>query len=252
MNNLNKRIEEISNILDNYRDRDFFQRIFKTDFSKYLYRMKLINFKNMHHVLDAGCGFGQWSIALSMFNERVSAIDFSKQRILAADTITRYFNQTNINYYVGSIEKLPFKDNQFDAIYSYSAIYLTDYQKTLYEFHRVLKKGGKLYISTNDFGWYLYNIIINHNPSSDYNPRKNAIMTLLNSVIFKFTKNKMLNCDLIMPKNKTIKILQKIGFKNIVSSADGCLRYKSDMSTQQFYKAKYFIFNNVYEVLGVK
>ena len=57
-------------------DFDFFNRVYGSDNSDYLVRIKMIGFEKMNKVLDYGCGYGQWSIALSSNNNQVFSVDF--------------------------------------------------------------------------------------------------------------------------------------------------------------------------------
>jgi len=56
-----------------------------------------------------------------------------------------------------SKEKLPFKNNTFDEVFSSFVFeHLTNPQFTLEEMFRVLKKGGRVEIHTNNAGWLFY------------------------------------------------------------------------------------------------
>ena len=56
-----------------------------------------------------------------------------------------------------SQEKLPFKDNTFDVVFSSFVFeHLVNPQFTLKEIFRVLKKGGKIEMHTNNAGWLFY------------------------------------------------------------------------------------------------
>lgn len=98
--------------------------------------------------LDAGCGTGNFSIALGRAGYKVFGIDISKEMLKRAvikakqDKIPIQFQQTNLT------ERLPYKDNTFDAVISINALYmLPNPEFTLKEFHRILKHGGKLILS---------------------------------------------------------------------------------------------------------
>ena len=46
--------------------------------------------------LDAGCGFGQWSLALASLNERVNACDVSQLRVDFLSDMVRQLDVTNV------------------------------------------------------------------------------------------------------------------------------------------------------------
>lgn len=56
-----------------------------------------------------------------------------------------------------SKERLPYKDNTFDRVFSSFVFeHLTNPEFTLREMYRVLKKGGVVEIHTNNAGWIFY------------------------------------------------------------------------------------------------
>lgn len=168
------------------RDYEFLRRIYGDGINKYVERLKAINFNGLKNVLDAGCGFGQWTLALSSLNEKVEALDISKDRIETARKIS--INYKNIRFLSGSITELPYKDNYFDAIFCYSSIYYSNISLTIKEFSRVLKEEGYLYICSNDLGWYLYNIIKRPNKTDDFDPRSYGLITILDTLKYRFFK----------------------------------------------------------------
>ncbi len=93
-------------------------------------------------ILDVGCGSG---IDIVNYEKKgaseVFGIDSSKSMIKEAKKIVK----RKENIFVGSMEKMPFKNNQFDFIVGrFSIHYLKNLDKTYEEFSRVLKKNGIL------------------------------------------------------------------------------------------------------------
>ena len=87
-------------------------------------------------VLDNGCGGGSF-IYEKHNDKKVYGVDKRKPQIYSG--IFKLADST----------KLPFKDNFFDCVISAGVIqYIKDYNKALEEIKRVLKKEGKLIIST--------------------------------------------------------------------------------------------------------
>jgi SAM-dependent methyltransferase len=94
----------------------------------------LIIKENKIKILDVGCGFKSWQ---SFFNNKIEyiGVDLDK-KMSTAD-------------FIGSAEKLPFKDNEFDAlIYSEILEHIGDLPAALREMHRVAKNGTLVFISS--------------------------------------------------------------------------------------------------------
>jgi len=107
---------------------------------RYEYASKRVEGK----ILDIGCGTGYGSKMLHDANNKVYGIDVSLGAIGYAAK-----NYPRPEYICGSAEKLPFDDECFDAITAFEVIeHVSNPYKTLSELHRVLKKGGDLFIST--------------------------------------------------------------------------------------------------------
>ena len=62
-------------------DKQFFKRVYSTPKNIYKERLSLIGFENKEKILDAGCGFGQWTRILSELNENIYAMDSEYYRI---------------------------------------------------------------------------------------------------------------------------------------------------------------------------
>ncbi|MBN1797190.1 MAG: class I SAM-dependent methyltransferase [Spirochaetales bacterium] len=244
-------ILKIGNAIRSKKDYEYFERIFLKEDSFYLDRIKRINYTGLGKVLDAGCGYGQWSFALSKLNKKVYAIDIDTERINIAKKICEYESIKNITFDKGNLEKLQYENNYFDCIFSYSVIYQTNYIKSIKEFGRVLKKNGLLYFSTNGIGWYIYNLIKKPNSSDDFNTRKYALKVFLNSFFNRFRSIKKVN-DVYMTKMNTIYILKKYGFKILKIKPEGSIKLNNDINIERIYCPTYMGLTNVFEVLAQK
>ena len=162
------------------KDKEFVQRIYSNGLQKYEDRILGIDFIGADYVLDAGCGFGQWSMALAKYNKKVEAIELLPERVAFCQKLFMQNEIEHIYVQQGTIEKLPYEDSMFDIIWCYSVLYMTNWKTSLCELLRVLKNGGKLYVCTNDVGWYYHMIINEPNKTFDYNPRENAIKAFIN------------------------------------------------------------------------
>ncbi|WP_155474784.1 class I SAM-dependent methyltransferase [Heliobacterium mobile] len=95
-------------------------------------------------VLDAGCGSGLTSSYLvRAYGCAVTALDLNPLMIRNA---RRRFTQERLTVQLiqGDIEKLPLQNSAFDLIVAESVTVFTDIHKSLSEYARVLKPGGRL------------------------------------------------------------------------------------------------------------
>jgi SAM-dependent methyltransferase len=241
-------------VLSSDNDRKFCRRVYKTESSTYANRLRAMEFAGAQKVMDAGCGFGQWSFELARLNDHVFAFDLSPVRIELCQTLSNevFPEIRNIDFQIGDLESIPGPDDSFDAVFSYSCIFLADYKKCLREFHRVLKPGGRLYFNTNDLGWYLYNLIDNHNPATDYSPRENAIHAIQNTLSYTGTGALTPGHHLIMPYEDTRRELTDMGFKIIQGGADASINLGAPCELVSFYPEFQHGIRSVYEILCEK
>jgi len=93
-------------------------------------------------LLDVGCAEGVEVNEFRKLGLKADGIDAKENFIVNAQ---KKFPEAN--FVVGSAEKLPFVDQSYDIIFSINTLFYTDIEKSLPEFCRVLKKGGRGIIS---------------------------------------------------------------------------------------------------------
>jgi len=102
-------------------------------------------------VLDLGCGAGfDCFLASKKVGKtgKVIGVDMTEEMINKAKVNAEKLGIKNVKFILGEIEKLPVKDNSIDIIISNCVINLTpDKTKTFKEAYRVLKTGGRIYLS---------------------------------------------------------------------------------------------------------
>jgi ubiquinone/menaquinone biosynthesis C-methylase UbiE len=115
--------------------------------SRYQFASELFN--PHWRCLDAACGSGYGSSFLAEKVRFVEGVDVDPDAIDFARTTYR---QSNLSYHCADLQSmLPFPEETFDAITSFETLeHVSDQTKMTSEFHRVLKPGGILVISTPD------------------------------------------------------------------------------------------------------
>ncbi len=96
------------------------------------------------HVLDAGCGFGEWVAYLTSKGYAAEGVDFSPEivaRLRAAYPEQRWMQ--------GDIRGIPAPSGSFDAVISWGVIEHDEAGPgaALREFHRVLRPGGMIVVT---------------------------------------------------------------------------------------------------------
>ncbi|KQN72559.1 class I SAM-dependent methyltransferase [Devosia sp. Leaf64] len=104
-------------------------------------------------ILDVGCGPAWfWQEAVSVLPEGldVTLFDQSPGMVAEAETRCRALPFASISTQVGDAASLPFADESFDALIAMHMLYhVKDQAAAIAEFHRVLKPGGTLLVTTN-------------------------------------------------------------------------------------------------------
>lgn len=125
-------------------DEEFVPEIGKTNFAG----QAILEFLKDHietknkKILDAGCGEGRFSKYFIDTRADITSMDFSEEYIRVDKK-----NMPKGKFVVGSVTDIPFPNNSFDYIFSVDVLqHVPELRKSIQEFHRVLKKGGTLFI----------------------------------------------------------------------------------------------------------
>jgi len=95
-------------------------------------------------VLDVGCSDGQVMEIIAKKRNDVFGVDLSKNAVEIA-------KKRGLKVKVGNLLEIPFEGSSFDVVFCSHVIeHIFDTNKALKEFHRVLRKGGKLIIMTEN------------------------------------------------------------------------------------------------------
>ena len=107
--------------------------------------------KKGYVVLDLGSGAGfDAFLASKKVGEtgKVYGVDMTPEMIKKAQDNAKKYDYKNVEFKLGDIEELPLEDNSIDVILSNCVINLApDKEKVFKESNRVLKDGGKMFIS---------------------------------------------------------------------------------------------------------
>jgi 2-polyprenyl-6-hydroxyphenyl methylase/3-demethylubiquinone-9 3-methyltransferase len=116
----------------------------------YNHLQKIIPDRKYARALDAGCGLGVCSVALSAMSERVVGIDHSLGSLRAAVTLAAGLNRQNITFIEGSLMDIPCDDETFDLILCWGVLmYVPSVEWVFSELVRTLRPGGTLVLAVH-------------------------------------------------------------------------------------------------------
>ncbi len=100
--------------------------------------LKLLGSVKNKKILDLGCGPGFYAKILTKKGAKVKGIDISLELLKIAQK-----ENPNLEFKKGTAEKLPYKNSEFDIVLATLIMdHLKDWNNTLSEIKRVLKKNG--------------------------------------------------------------------------------------------------------------
>jgi len=99
--------------------------------------------------LGSGAGFDVFLAAKKVGDKgKVIGVDMTPEMIKKAQANAVKYKYTNVEFKLGEIENLPIENNSIDVIISNCVINLSpNKEKVFKEAYRVLKKGGKMFVS---------------------------------------------------------------------------------------------------------
>ena len=180
-------------------------------------------------ILDVGCHDGHLLEALYLPQDcEVFGCDIDTEALGVA---RRYMPQATFS--VGRAEKLPYPDSYFDFVFARGAVLAFDIPKALGEFNRVLKAGGRLWLSLHR--WKdIRSILVDTLRTRPVRTIFFGAYVAMNSTLFHFTGKPVhypLNRSRIMTfqtETRMRRELQKAGFGGIRFSSGNFLVVSSD------------------------
>lgn len=134
----------------------------------YSRRCAAMGLTGLDTVLDVGCGMGQWSVALSILNRSVLAVDVDSVRLFTAASVAKGLNRSNLTFLHASLHELPASDSSVDAVFCYSVIMFVDMDLALREIQRVLKPGGRFVVMVDLWRWHWSRVIERRLPPIEF------------------------------------------------------------------------------------
>ncbi len=107
------------------------------------------NLSSASHIADIGCGTGgQTMVLASHFEGRITGVDLFPLFVEKFNSNAKKLNfQDRVHCITGSMDNLPFRDEELDVIWSEGAIYNIGFEKGLAEWRKFLKKNGFIVVS---------------------------------------------------------------------------------------------------------
>ena len=111
---------------------------------------KILPDKRYARALDAGCGLGVCSVALSTMSERVVGVDHSLGSLRAAVKLAAEVDRQNVAFIEGSLMDIPCDDETFDVILCWGVLmYVPSVERVFGELVRTLRPGGTLVVAVH-------------------------------------------------------------------------------------------------------
>jgi ubiquinone/menaquinone biosynthesis C-methylase UbiE len=112
------------------------------------------NLSNESRIADLGCGTGGQTMVLARHTPGlITGLDLFPTFIDLFNANSRKLNlQERVKGLVGSMDNLPFQDEELDLIWSEGAIYNIGFERGLKEWKRFLKPGG--YLAVTEASWF--------------------------------------------------------------------------------------------------
>lgn len=229
----------------------FVRQVYATPAEVYLERLRAVDMAGQEAILDAGCGFGQWSVCMSDGNNTVHAVDHDEKKVRAVSGVFAMLGNPNARAWRADITALDTPDERYTAAFCYGALFTTAWKQALAEFRRVLRPGGLLYFTANDIGFVL-NLWLNQpHKTADYDPREVAALSLLNTVRYGRSGRRGPKGQIVISREEALSELDRLGFDVLDANGEGMInRHPGELRPQPFFKSEYHGLPGCYEVLA--
>ncbi len=157
---------DLKPMFERYSRDEYYKYIFQFEMDVFRERVDMVGFRELGRVLDAGCGYGQWAVALAESNNALTALDRDAGMVEITRTLAQRFATENVVVKQHDLNApLPYPDASFDGVWCWGVIMFVNRDLALREFRRVLKPGGKLLLgAVNSYGRWLLKLLTALNP----------------------------------------------------------------------------------------
>ncbi|MGE0385660.1 MAG: class I SAM-dependent methyltransferase [Gammaproteobacteria bacterium] len=231
-------------------DSRFLRRIYAGGLDRYRERIAAVGFTGHSAVLDAGCGFGQWALALAACNASVVGVDVGAIRLRFLSDLSAAAGVDNLQVRHASLDRLPFDEARFDAVFCYGVVFCTDWKRSLAEMLRVVRRGGRVYVNVNDIGWTLHLFRNEPNRADDYDPRAVAVANFQNTLAYERDGRAPERGQIIISCEQLCSEAARLGAAVVACGAEGTLRLDARApQPRPFFQAAYDGLPGCFEVV---
>ncbi|WP_022663060.1 class I SAM-dependent methyltransferase [Paucidesulfovibrio longus] len=238
-------------------DRSFIERVYSGGAEVYADRLRAVGLDRCERVLDAGCGFGQWSLCLAALGPEVVGVDVSALRVRVANAALalagKAGNAIRGNAVQGGLDALPAANGSVDGAFCYGTLFCTPWKASLTEFARVLRPGGRLYFTANGLGYVLNMWTSRPHRNADFDPREAAANTFRNTLEYEKNGTPPQGGQILIDPDDARAELDRLGLDVVALAPEGNINIRpGELSPRPFFQAEYHGLPGCYEVLAEK
>jgi SAM-dependent methyltransferase len=163
-------------------------------------------------VLDLGCGAGQTLIA-AYPDQTTFGLDVDHSILKLGSKLSR-----DVRFCCGKAEELPYRDDTFDLVIARVSLAYTEIERSLHEASRVLKPGGRLWMTLHP--WHLPLRMAQH---GNWRGRLFFLYVVANSLSLHYLGKEfslMGKRESFQTRSGMVRLLKKCGFGDICITRD--------------------------------
>jgi SAM-dependent methyltransferase len=211
-------------------------------------RLEVLGFRGHDLVLDCACGIGHWTAAAATLNRRAIGLDYNFQRLRIARTVGGVNDLPGLAWLQGDMQELPFRDACFDAVLCYGAFMFVRPERTIKEFARILKPGGRLYVNANGAGWYWVELV--RRALRQGKPRLLQAVLRYTWRTWKRRRRGLDLADTIWNRHELARLMAVQGLQVIGVHDEG--RFGAPENLPPIYPGRFGPLEGIFEAIGVK